>query len=117
MGSGLKTQAIGAATPIDALLGQVVLSKAGRDAGRAFLVVGIYDAEHLLLADGEMRKLANPKRKKRKHVELTGNENALIAKKRQEGKQVFDAEIRRYLLELGYNHREPVEAEAAEHRS
>jgi len=50
--------------------GTVVLAKAGRDAGRFFLVAGL-DGADLLLADGHRRKLANPKRKNPAHVQAT----------------------------------------------
>lgn len=46
------------------LLGRVAISRAGRDSGRAFLVVGCADAEHLLLADGCLRKLGSPKKRR-----------------------------------------------------
>lgn len=49
-------------------LGQVVCSKAGRDAGRKFVIVGLADDEHVLIADGDLRKIENPKKKKLKHL-------------------------------------------------
>ncbi len=51
--------------------GRVVRSKAGRDSGRLFLVVGVFDDEHLLVADGDLRKVERPKKKKLKHLEAT----------------------------------------------
>ncbi len=52
-------------------VGRVVRSKAGRDKGRLFLVVGVSGDEHLLLADGDLRKLEKPKKKKLKHLAAT----------------------------------------------
>ncbi|MBE0600768.1 MAG: KOW domain-containing RNA-binding protein [Firmicutes bacterium] len=49
-------------------IGRVVLSKQGHDKGKAFLVVGLPDEKHVLIADGESRKLAKPKKKQIKHV-------------------------------------------------
>ena len=49
-------------------VGQVVKSKAGRDAGRIFLVFKVIDDEYLYLVDGSLRKLDNPKKKKVKHL-------------------------------------------------
>ena len=49
-------------------IGRVVTSKAGRDKGRTFLIVGLCDENHVYLADGETRKLAAPKKKKLKHL-------------------------------------------------
>ncbi|MCQ2442404.1 MAG: KOW domain-containing RNA-binding protein [Oscillospiraceae bacterium] len=50
---------------------QIVLSLAGHDEGKLFVVTGI-DGEFLLLADGKGRKLEAPKRKKKKHVRCVG---------------------------------------------
>jgi len=55
-------------------VGRVVRSKAGRDAGRLFLVVGVSDEEHLLLADGDLRKVEKPKKKKLRHLAATAFE-------------------------------------------
>lgn len=84
------------------LLGRVVVSKAGRDKDRAFLVVGSADSEHVLLADGCLRRLERPKKKKLKHVRVEPAAAEGIKTKLLEGKQVFDAEIRNCLLNLGY---------------
>ena len=49
-------------------VGQVVMSKAGRDKGRIFLILDIIDPGYVSIVDGISRKLANPKRKKIKHL-------------------------------------------------
>lgn len=74
--------------------GSVVLSKAGRDSGKYFLVVGAVDENYVLLADGGLRRLAKPKKKKIKHVAQTPHILEGIGNKLKEGKKVFDAEIR-----------------------
>lgn len=51
--------------------GLIVRSLAGRDKGRVLCVVGA-EGEYLYLSDGKHRKLAAPKRKKRKHTEVLG---------------------------------------------
>ena len=55
---------------VDLKIGQIVISKAGRDKGERFVVIGL-DGEFALLADGKGRSLAGPKRKKRKHIQHT----------------------------------------------
>ena len=50
--------------------GQIVYSKAGRDKGRAFAVVSV-SGNYLFLADGVLRKLEKPKKKKFMHVQKT----------------------------------------------
>ena len=50
--------------------GQLVRSLAGRDKGHTFAVLAV-EGQILLLADGSRRTLANPKRKKERHVAPT----------------------------------------------
>ncbi len=54
-------------------VGRIVRSKAGRDAGRLFLAIGAVDGEHLLIADGDLRKAEKPKKKKIRHLEATAH--------------------------------------------
>ena len=49
-------------------IGRVVLSKQGHDKGRLFLVVGLIDERYVLIADGDSRRLAKPKRKQAMHL-------------------------------------------------
>ena len=46
-------------------LGDVVCSTAGRDAQRYFVIVEIIDEQYVRIADGALRKLSSPKKKKR----------------------------------------------------
>lgn len=55
---------------MDFVKGQLVRAKAGRDAGRTLAVLSL-EGEYLLLADGKLRTLARPKRKKAKHAAPT----------------------------------------------
>ena len=50
--------------------GTVVLCKAGREKGR-FLVVVSREDGFVYLADGDERRIASPKRKNVKHIQLT----------------------------------------------
>ena len=47
------------------LVGSEVISKAGRDEGRVFLVIESLDEEYVLISDGETRKMEKPKKKNR----------------------------------------------------
>ncbi|MCQ2416841.1 MAG: KOW domain-containing RNA-binding protein [Oscillospiraceae bacterium] len=71
--------------------GTIVLAKAGRDAGRFFVVTAM-DGMDLLIADGKTRKLENPKRKNPVHVQKTAGTVEL------EG--LTDASLRRILQPL-----------------
>ena len=48
--------------------GRVVIATQGHDAGTWYAVLAALDARHLLLCDGETRKLAKPKKKQLKHL-------------------------------------------------
>lgn len=50
-------------------IGSVVISMAGRDADRYFVVVAYCkETDYVLIADGALRKVDNPKKKKLKHL-------------------------------------------------
>ena len=55
---------------MDFVRGQLVRSKAGRDKTRMLAVLAV-DGPMLWLADGNLRKVGDPKRKKAKHVAPT----------------------------------------------
>ena len=48
--------------------GRLVRSTAGRDGGRPFVVVAEIDEDFVLIADGSLRKIDRPKKKRRKHL-------------------------------------------------
>lgn len=56
---------------LETMLGKVVYSKNGRDKGAMFVVVGVVNERLVLLADGDLRKIENPKIKNIKHIQLT----------------------------------------------
>jgi ribosomal protein L14E/L6E/L27E len=49
-------------------IGQLVSSKAGRDAGRKYLVIAKLDDRYVLVADGVTRKIVQPKKKNIRHL-------------------------------------------------
>ena len=50
-------------------IGMLVKSKAGHDKGRIYVIIHM-DEAYVYLVDGEIRTIANPKKKKKKHVQL-----------------------------------------------
>jgi len=78
----------------------VVYSKAGRDAGRRFIVIGIIDSVYVFIADGDLRKVEKPKKKKLKHLNLTNTVIEHIAQKLKSGAKVGNSEIRKALAAL-----------------
>ena len=83
----------------DISISDVVMSTAGRDAGKLFYVIGT-DPVYLLLANGKDRTLDKPKRKKRKHVQKVLRAETRVALKLQNGDKVLNSELRRDLAFL-----------------
>ncbi|HHY38794.1 MAG TPA: hypothetical protein GX507_07710 [Clostridia bacterium] len=54
--------------PVPIRIGQVVTSKAGRDSGKFYVVTDVLDDRFVLVADGEARRLNNPKKKNKRHL-------------------------------------------------
>lgn len=75
-------------------IGRLVMSTAGRDKDKIFMILDIIDKQYVYIADGELRTKDRPKRKKLKHLKLYPEVLSGIAEKLKEGKKVFDAEIR-----------------------
>lgn len=48
-----------------------MISKAGRDKSRSLIVLETVDENHVLLVDGDLRKLERPKKKKVIHLQKT----------------------------------------------
>ena len=80
--------------------GNIVLSKAGRDKGKYFIVLKVVDSEFVLIADGGLRKVDNPKLKKCKHLENTGKTSERVCQKLAEGTRVTNPELHRELTEF-----------------
>lgn len=78
-------------------VGSVVLSTAGRDAGRLFVVTEIVDEAYVFIADGSLRRVEKPKKKKIKHLKVTDKLNTEIKRKLENKEKVSNAEIRKYL--------------------
>jgi ribosomal protein L14E/L6E/L27E len=74
--------------------GHVVLSKAGRDKGKKFMILSVEKAgSYVYVADGNLRRVENPKKKKLRHLDLTGEILEKLATKLKEGKPLQNSEI------------------------
>lgn len=73
-------------------IGGICKSLRGRDLGRYYLIKEVQDG-FVLVVDGNFRRLASPKKKNLKHLELLPDRAASIAEKLEGGKQVFDTEV------------------------
>jgi hypothetical protein len=80
-------------TPPTVLVGMVVTSRAGRDAGDRYVVVGAAGGDMVLVADGRRRGTGRPKRKNVKHLVVHGPAEG-IAERLRSGGPVTDEELR-----------------------
>jgi ribosomal protein L14E/L6E/L27E len=83
--------------------GNIVLSKAGRDKGKYFIVLKVVDSDFVLIADGGLRKVDNPKLKKCKHLENTGKTSERVCEKLSEGIRVTNPDLLKELADYKTN--------------
>ncbi|WP_392486034.1 RNA-binding protein [Haloimpatiens sp. FM7315] len=81
------------------LIGRMVISKAGRDKDKRFIIVDVIDDKYVSICDGNLRKAENPKKKKLMHLRLTNN----IAEKLTGETKVSDFEITELLKSMEVN--------------
>lgn len=81
--------------PIEA--GSVVISLAGRDEGRLFVVVKEIDADFVMVANGELRGMDHQKKKRRKHLKPTGFVIDELRRRLADGLTIENHEIRSWL--------------------
>ena len=82
-------------------IADLVVSVSGRDKDRIFMVVDIPEPDYVLIADGALRKLEKPKKKKIKHLKLSQyTVNERMMEKISLGKKITNAELRKMLRAL-----------------
>ena len=80
----------------DLTIADVVISTAGRDAGKLFYVLETDDV-WLTLVNGKDRSIEKPKRKKSKHTRKVLRSETRVAAKLRNGDKVLNSELRRDL--------------------
>ena len=83
----------------DLTIADVVISVAGRDAGKMFYVLET-DGIWLTLVNGKDRTLERPKRKKQKHTRYLLRPDTRVSEKLRKGENVLNSELRRDLAYL-----------------
>ncbi|MGN0107543.1 MAG: RNA-binding protein [Hominilimicola sp.] len=79
--------------------GSIVRSIAGRDKGDLFIVLS-REGEFAYLANGELRKVDRPKKKKLKHLQGTNSVSEFIQNKLEAVGKVTNSEVRKALAEF-----------------
>ena len=90
--------------PMD--VGQVVLSTAGHDKGRTFVVVGQAGDSAVLIADGRTRTMDRPKKKKIRHLRAGSGSIDWIRERILCRVRIYDHEIRKHLEPFQMPHKE-----------
>jgi len=80
-------------------VGDIVLSAAGRDSGKNYVVVEV-EENFVYICDGDLHKADKPKKKKIKHVRHTGGASEYISAKLAEDAKVTNTELRRAIQEF-----------------
>lgn len=87
----------------DILTAQTVISLKGHDTGRLYIVVAVVSEDFILVADGDKRKLSNPKLKRKKHLRFLkpqeGEGRKELSDALESGK-LSDGEIRKHLKKI-----------------
>ena len=82
---------------MEVFAGEIVFSKAGRDKERPFVVLEVIDTQYVLLADGRLRRVDQPKKKKIKHLLKSGHAAQDIQEKLNAGMKVTNPDLKRAL--------------------
>ena len=87
---------------LEFMIADVVISVAGRDAGKLYYVLDV-QGEYLILVNGKDRSLEKPKRKKRKHASKVLRSETRVVEKLRADDKVLNSELRRDLAYLRNN--------------
>ena len=83
--------------------GRIVVSRAGRDKGTAYVVLGMPSADRAIVADGKRRTADHPKTKNCRHLAARPELVPGIREKVESKKRIFDQELRNSLDAAGYS--------------
>ena len=76
------------------MIGMFAVSKAGHDKGQMYVIVK-EEGDFVYLADGRLKTLEAPKKKRKKHLQpVKKGMDAVLAEKLQNGKTVYNEEIK-----------------------
>jgi ribosomal protein L14E/L6E/L27E len=78
-----------------------VKSKAGRDKDRVFIIIEIIDELYVLIADGDLRKVEKPKKKKIKHLSKYNIVSKEIQNRHSGHQKISNLMLRREIEKLG----------------
>ncbi len=76
------------------MVGMFAISRAGHDKDRVYIIIK-EEGDFVYLADGKARGLKNPKKKKKKHLQLMKTDiDTTLAEKLKSGHIIYEEEIK-----------------------
>lgn len=81
-------------------IGMMAKSLAGHDKGKVYLISGS-DEQYVYLVDGQYRTMDQPKRKKRKHIQIDHRIPVWIQNLLAEGRSIQDSDVIKVRREYG----------------
>lgn len=87
--------------------GGICQSLQGRDKDRFYIIKQVLEGGFILVADGNVKKLASPKKKRLKHVRLLPARAEVIGNKLEKGEKVFDTEVYSALKNFSLSQEKP----------
>ena len=84
---------------MEAQVGHIVISLAGRDRERLFYVLKT-EENFVYLADGDLRRIENCKKKRRRHIRVVEDSRSVVGEKIRSGKEVLNSEMRKALSDI-----------------
>ncbi|HOA40505.1 MAG: KOW domain-containing RNA-binding protein [Halanaerobiales bacterium] len=80
-----------------------MISKAGRDAGKHYIIVGLEKENYVKIANGDTRRIENPKRKNVKHLYFTGDVIEELAIWLENKKRIRNEDLKRFIKDYEKN--------------
>ena len=85
---------------VESVIGRLAWSKAGRDKGRLFIITAVADDNHVMVADGDIRRADKPKKKKLKHLAITEKTAEIVSEAFRSKRKPLDAELREAIRQV-----------------
>lgn len=82
------------------LLGRLVYSRCGRDRNRPLIIIKTLNDRLVLVVDGDLRTLENPKVKNLKHLRMTRRVATEVAEAIARGEPLSNARVRKAIQHL-----------------
>ena len=87
---------------MEKLEGHIVRSIAGRDKGELFIVLRTED-NYAYIANGKLRRVERPKKKKLRHLQISGHVSDSVLNVLESAEAVTDCIVRKALAEYSEN--------------